>query len=94
MAGPDWLQGFLSRHPQLSICKPQPTNIARAVGFNKEPVEHFFKIFQSILTSHSYSPMRVWNMNETGISNVHKPANIVATKDARAAGKMTSGKIR
>ena len=42
MAGPDWLQGFLSRHPQLSIRKPQPTNIARAVGFNKEQVEHFF----------------------------------------------------
>ena len=91
MAGPDWLQGFLSRHPQLSIRKPEPTNIARAVGFNKEHVEHFFKIFQSILTSHSYSPIRVWNMDKTGISNVHKPANIVATKGARAVGKMTSG---
>ena len=56
MAGPDWLQGFLSRRPQLSIRKSQPTNIARAIGFNKEQVEHFFKIFQSILTSHSYSP--------------------------------------
>ena len=42
MAAPDWLQGFLSCHPQLSICKPQPTNIARAVDFNKEQVEHFF----------------------------------------------------
>ena len=42
MAGLDWLQGFLSRHPQLSIRKPQPTNTARAVGFNKEQVEHFF----------------------------------------------------
>ena len=91
MAGPDWLQGFLSRHPQLSIRKPQPTNIARAVGFNKEQVEHFFKIFQSILTSHSYSPIRVWNMDETEISNVHKPANIIATKGAKAVGKMTSG---
>ena len=30
-------------------------------------------------------------MDETGISNVHKPANIVATKGARAVGKMTSG---
>ena len=74
MAGPDWLQGFLSRHSQLSNRKPQPTNIARAVGFNKEQVEHVFRIFQSILTSHSYSPMKVWNMDETGISNVHKQA--------------------
>ena len=30
-------------------------------------------------------------MDETGISNVHKPANIVATKGARAVGKITSG---
>ena len=35
--------------------------------------------------------MRVWNTDETGMSNVHKPANIVATKGARAVGKMTSG---
>ena len=30
-------------------------------------------------------------MDETGIPNVYKPANIVATKGARAVGKMTSG---
>ena len=91
MAGPDWLQGFLSRHPELSLRKPQPTNIARAIGFNKEQVRNFFEIYKNILTSHNYSPMRVWNVDETGVSTVHKPANIIASKGARAVGKMTSG---
>ena len=91
MAGPDWLTGFLLRHPELAIRKPQATNIARAVGFNKPQVEKFFEAYQGVLTKHHYSPTRVWNMDETGITNVHTPMNIVATKGARKVGKMTSG---
>lgn len=91
MAGPDWLNGFLLRHPELAIRKPQATNVARAVGFNKPQVEKFFEAYQGVLTNHQYSPMRVWNMDETGITNVHKPMNIIATKGAREVGKMTSG---
>ena len=30
-------------------------------------------------------------MDETGVSNVHKPVNIIATKGARSVGKITSG---
>ena len=30
-------------------------------------------------------------MDETGISNVHKPGNVIATKGARSVGKITSG---
>ncbi|KAJ8018403.1 hypothetical protein HOLleu_43626 [Holothuria leucospilota] len=30
-------------------------------------------------------------MDETGMSNVQKPGNIIATKGAREVGKMTSG---
>ena len=43
MAGYDWLCGFLSRHPELSIRKPEATNIARDVGFNKAQVQKFLR---------------------------------------------------
>lgn len=43
MAGSDWLNSFLLRHPELTIRKPQATNVARAVGFNKPQVEKFLK---------------------------------------------------
>jgi hypothetical protein len=41
VAGKDWVNGFLNRHG-LSIRLPQPTSLARAVGFNKPQVLHFF----------------------------------------------------
>ena len=91
MAGYDWLCGFLSRHPELSTRKPEATNIARAVGFNKAQVQKFFEIYRSLLTRDEYTPMQVWNMDKTGITNVHKPGNIIATKGSKSVGKITSG---
>ena len=46
MAGPDWLSGFLRRHSELSIRKPEATSISRAVGFNQGQVGIFFKVYK------------------------------------------------
>jgi hypothetical protein len=91
LAGKDWLSGFFARHPDLSVREPQGTNLSRAVGFNKPKVDQFFDLYEKLLTSHKYKPSDVWNMDETGITNVHKPGKIVATKGARQIGKITSG---
>ena len=91
MAGRDWLSGFLSRHPELSIRKPKATNIARAAGFNKVQAGKFFEVYGNLLSAHDYTPMQVWNMDETSITNVHKPGNIIASKGAKSVGKITRG---
>lgn len=41
LAGQDWVKGFLSRHPTLSIRTPESTSGARAMGFNKIAVAQF-----------------------------------------------------
>lgn len=90
MAGKDWLASFMQRHPELSIRKPEATNIARAVGFNRPQVASFFNVYR-VLSNGNFGPHQAWNMDEIGITNVQKPVNIVATKGARAVGKITSG---
>ena len=42
LAGWDWLKGFRSRHPELSLRCPEPTSAARAAAFNRPQVKRFF----------------------------------------------------
>lgn len=91
MAGPDWLWGFMQRHPELSIWKPDATNIARAVGFNQVQFATFFKAYKELQTAHPYTVTKIWNIDETGIINIQKPVKIVASKGAKVVDWMTSG---
>nr|CAI5854507.1 unnamed protein product [Callosobruchus analis] len=70
--GKDWVQGFLSRHPELSIRKPESTSAARAAGFNKQAVDHFFNFLGKVYDEHKLSPDRIYNCDETGVSVVPK----------------------
>ena len=89
MAGEDWVKGFLDRH-DLSLCLPQATSIARAVGFNRPQVQRFFDIYKECLEAYQYPPSRLWNMDETGMATVQKPGRILAAKGMRQVGKVTS----
>ncbi|KAK6176283.1 hypothetical protein SNE40_014594 [Patella caerulea] len=90
-AGKDWLSGFLKRNPDLSVRHPQATSLSRAIGFNKPKVDQFFTLYHDVLNQHKFVSSQIWNMDETGITNVQKPGNIIATKGVRQVSKMTSG---
>lgn len=81
IAGKKWLNGFLRRHPTLSIRTPQSISAARIKGFTKENVDKFFDIYESGLAKIKYSPNRVYNVDETGITVVqHKHSKIISMK--------------
>ena len=90
LAGKDWLRGFLKRHPDISLRKPQGTSINRAVSFNKQNVEEFFKIYKDILEKQSFQARQIWNMDETGITTVQTPCKILAKSGKRSVGKIVS----
>ena len=91
MAGVDWLRGFMSCNPQLSIRTPQATSVSRGIGFNKSKLNPFFSVYKSLFEEHKFSAKQLWNMDETGITNVYKPGKIIATKGKQQVSKMTSG---
>ena len=91
IAGKRWLQGFFARYPGLSVRIPQPTSLARAVAFNKPMVDRFYTLYRETLKSiPDNAPSRIWNMDETGITNVHKPQKVIGSKGVRQVRKVTS----
>ena len=83
----------MSRHPDLSLRKPEVTSLSRATGFNKVQVELFYSKLQEILLQNNISPARIFNMDQTGISSVQKPGKILSQRGMKQVGKLISLEI-
>ncbi|XP_065651254.1 uncharacterized protein LOC136079444 [Hydra vulgaris] len=51
MAGKQWMDGFLIRHPKLSLCKPEKISLARATAFNQHTVSMIFDNLLEIIST-------------------------------------------
>lgn len=91
MAGKKWLRLFMKRHRQLSLRTPQGISAARVKGFTKENVEQFFSILEPELAKIKYNPLRIYNVDETGVTTVqHKHSKIITLKGKKQVGSLTS----
>jgi len=91
MAGEDWFVSFCKRRPEISVRRPEATSMSRATGFSKEVVNQFYDILKLELQKHDIDASRTWNVDESGLSSVHKPPKIMAVKGMKQVGKLTSG---
>ncbi|XP_065658828.1 uncharacterized protein LOC136083360 [Hydra vulgaris] len=91
-AGEDWFNGFMKRHPELSIKCAQPTSFARATSFNEANVKLFFENYEKVLDKHKFEPKDIYNVNETGVTTVQKKCKIVTKSGSHQVGALTSAK--
>ena len=90
-AGVDWARGFLTRHPNLSIRRPEATSAARAMGFNKVAVKQFFSHLSYVVDTYQLTPDRIYNCDETGLTvNPKGHSKIIAKRGHRQVGTVTS----
>ncbi|KAF2880249.1 hypothetical protein ILUMI_25927, partial [Ignelater luminosus] len=82
-AGKHWIQEFLRRHPDLSLRKP--------AGFNRVSVGRFFELLGQTLDMHAFTPDRIYNCDETGVSVVPKTrSKVIAATGKKQLGVLTS----
>ena len=86
----DWFAGFKERQ-NLSCRKPEPTSIARATAFNRNAVTKFFENLEAVQERHNFAPNNIYNLDETGVSTVQTPKQVLATKGSKQVGSVTSG---
>lgn len=88
-AGKDWVAGFMSRH-SIVLRKPEGTSINRITAFNREEVSILWKNLRFLMEKYRFSPQRIFNCDETGITTVQRPSKIFAAKGQRRVGFVTS----
>lgn len=92
LAGKEWYLAFLERNKSLSLRKPEPTSLSRAMNFNKPNVNKFFENYLNVLERYKFEPQDIFNVDETGLTTVHNPSKVIAHKGKKQVGMITSAK--
>lgn len=90
-AGEGWCNGFLKRHPELVLRKPESTSLARASAFNRPQVERFFNLLRSLYLRYDLRPCDVWNVDEKGIqTSANRPPKVISQRGKKQVGVVSS----
>ncbi|KAF2880299.1 hypothetical protein ILUMI_25876 [Ignelater luminosus] len=91
LARKDWLYGFLKRHPKISLRKPE-ASANRVMAFNKEEVQHFYSNLEQVVSKYKISAIRLYNVDETGITTAQTPSRALGLKRVKQLGASTNWK--
>lgn len=91
-AGRSWFEGFKSRHPRLTLRSPQPLSHMRAANANNQTIVDFFAKLAAVYARLNLfsKPMQIFNVDETGVSVVHKSGKVVTELGRRCVWSLTS----
>jgi len=71
IAGRVWFDGFMNRHRDIRLRKPENLSAARAMGMNEVVVKSWFDHYLNVVKDLGIEdkPERFWNCDETGVQD-------------------------
>ena len=61
LAGEDFVRGFLKRHPDLSLRKPEAISINRVFGLNEDNIKIYFSNLENLLNKYHFEPHKIFD---------------------------------
>jgi len=90
-AGKKWLRSYFKRHLILSMRTPEGISVARVKGFTSQNVARFFDIYKSELVKVNHPVHGIFNVDETGITNVqHRQSKVVSIRGKKEVASLIS----
>ncbi len=91
-AGRGWFEAFRARHPRLTLRTPQPLSYCRALCSNPGVIQDFFAKLGAVCARLNLlaKPMQIFNVDQSGVSVVHKPGKVVTELGRRNVWSLTS----
>lgn len=86
------MKHFRSRHPDLRLKKPEPCSLSRTTSFTKSIVKFFYNNLKEVFEKRHElgNGLRIFNLDETGLSTVQTPQKVLAGSATRHLNKVTS----
>lgn len=91
--GRKWIQGFMNRHPDLTLRKSQALSIARALSCTPQVLDKWFDEFQAFLEEHNLlnKPSAIYNCDESGFPLMSRTGKVLAPAGIKVVNKLNSG---
>lgn len=82
----EWWRGFLRRHPELSLRKPQALQISRAKAATPQIIDQWFSVLEPLINRLGLRnhPERIFNSDETSFCLCGRPQRVLAKKGAKS----------
>ena len=92
MAGYARLEGFRARHPHLVVRTAQSLSHSRAACASEDTISDYFAKLGAVYARLNIlkKPMQIVNIDETGISIVHKPGKVITEVGRKNVWSLTS----
>jgi hypothetical protein len=73
----------MRRNPQLSVRQPEATSLARAKGFNRDNILHYFDLSESNIAKFGRTFDKIFNVDERGFSAVQRRLHKIVEKEGK-----------